>query len=84
MSRSEKLILIKAEPDILVEALDAIMQARGYERLAIQTISEDFSPILYEEGGPLAFVLSPPRNEWTSCFTSLFVEDEWELAESLA
>ena len=84
MRRSEKLILIKDEPAAVVEVLDAILEAQGYERMAAQTISEDFSPLLHEEGGPLAFVLSPPRNEWVACFTSLAFQAEWELAEALA
>ena len=84
MRRSEKLILIKDEAAAIMEVLDAILEAQGYERLAARAISEDFSPLLYEEGGPLAFVLSPPRNEWVACFTSLALQAEWDLAEALA
>ena len=84
MRRSEKLILVKDQPEAVVEVLDAILEAQGYERMAARTISEDFSPLLHEEGGPLAFVVSPPRNDWIACFTSLSLQAEWELAEALA
>ena len=84
MARNEKLILVKDLPGAVVEALDAIFAAQGYQRMASQTIQEDFSPLLSEAGGPLAIVLSMPRNEWIACFTSLSLQAEWELAEALA
>ena len=83
MSRSEKLILVKDHPSAVVNALDVILQAQGYERTATQTIQEDFSPLLAEEGGPVAFVLSLPHDEWIVCFTSLAPDAEWQLAEAL-
>jgi len=84
MRRSEKLFLIREQPEAIVPALDTVLGAQGYQRLAAETIHEDFSPLLVEEGGPLAFVLSPPRDEWTACFTSLAFDPEWDLAEALA
>lgn len=84
MSRSEKLILVRDVPSSVVDALDAILQAWGFERVAVETISEDFSPLLAEQGGPVAFVLSPPRDEWLACFTSLSVEAEATVAEAVA
>ncbi len=84
MSRSDKVILIKDLPGAIVGALDGILAMQGFERVAVQTISEDFSPLLGEEGGPLAFVLSPPQNEWVACWTSLSPDDEAELAAAIA
>ena len=84
MSRSEKLILIKDLHGAIVDALDGIFAAQGFERAALQTISEDFSPLLHEGGEPLAFVLSPPRDEWVACWTSLDPDAEAEIARALA
>ena len=84
MSRSEKLILVKDEPSTLVAALDATLANQGYVRSATQTIREDFTPLLSEEGEPLAFVISEPHNEWVACWTSLAPEVEWDLAEAVA
>jgi hypothetical protein len=84
MSRSEKLILVRAEPSGCVAALDAILAGRGYRRAATRSISEDFSPLLNEAGDPLAFVFSAASGEWCACFTSLAFAAEWEVAEELA
>ena len=84
MRRSEKLILVRDTPATIVAALDALLAGDGYERVATRSIREDFSPLLHEEDGPLVFVLSPPRDEWVACFTSLALADEWELVEALA
>jgi len=84
MARSEKLILIRDTHPAVLEGLDAILTNQGYARTATQTLAEDFSPLLHEEGGPLVFVLSPLRDEWLACFSSLAVVAEWELAEQLA
>src|SRR5919202_3707058 len=84
MSRSEKLILVKDLPGAIVSALDAIFEAQGFERVAVRTISEDFSPLLQEEGGPIAVVLAPPRNDWIACWTSLDPDAEAQLAAAVA
>lgn len=84
MSRSEKLILVHDLPGSIVQALDGILAGQGYVRTAATTIAEDFSPILYEEGGPIAFVLSTPHDDWVACFTSLGVDEEGDLADALA
>jgi len=84
MSRSEKLILVRDLPQSIVAALDQILAAQGYVRVAAESISEDFSPLLQEEGGPLAFVLSEPRGDWVACFSSLDPEAESRLAEHLS
>lgn len=84
MSRSEKLILVRDVPGAIVQALDAILVGQGYARMAAQTISEDFSPILNEPGGPLVFVLSAPHDDWVACFTSLSPEAEAELSGDLS
>lgn len=84
MSRSEKLILVHDVPGAIVQALDAILVEQGYARTAAQTISEDFSPILNETGGPLAFILSSPHDDWVACFTSLAPEPEAELASNIS
>lgn len=84
MSRSEKLILIRAEPADCIAALDAILAGRGYWRAATRTLSEDFAPLLHETGDPLAFVFSTTVAEWCACFTSLAFAAEWEVAEELA
>jgi hypothetical protein len=84
MSRSEKLILVRAEPADCIAALDAILASRGYQRAATQSISEDFSPLLHETGDPLAFVFSATVEDWSACFTSLAFAAEWEVAEELA
>jgi hypothetical protein len=84
MSRSEKLILIKDLHGAIVDALDGLFEAQGFERAALQTISEDFSPLLQEGGEPLAFVLSPPRDEWVACWTSLDPDAEAQIARALA
>ena len=84
MSRSEKLILIRDLHSAIVSALDDIFAAQGFERVALETISEDFSPLLHEAGEPLAFVLSPPRDEWVACWTSLDPDAEAEIARALA
>ena len=84
MSRSEKLILVKDVPAAIVEALDVIFGEAGFARLAAETIQEDFTPLLAEEGGPWALVMSPQRGDWVACVTSLSPEADWDLAESLA
>ena len=84
MSRSEKLILLQADPADCVAALDVILGARNYRRAATRTLSEDFSPLLHEAGEPAAFVFSPPVGDWIACFTSLAFAVEWEVAEELA
>ena len=84
MSRSEKLILVKDLPGAIVSALDTIFEAQGFERVALQTISEDFSPLLEEVGGPIAVVLSPPHNDWIACWTSLDPDAEAQLAAAVA
>ncbi len=84
MSLSEKLILVRDLPSTIVTAIDAIQEAQGYERVAARTISEDFSPILHEPEGPLAFVLSPPHGDWVACFSSLAPDGEAEVARALA
>lgn len=84
MSRSEKLILVRAEPVDCIAALEAVLAGRGYRRAAIRTISEDFAPLLHEPGDPLAFVFSRTVEEWCACFTSLAFAAEWEVAEELA
>ena len=84
MSRSEKLILLQADPAGCIAALDVILGTRGYRRAATRTIREDFSPLLNEAGDPLAFVFSAPVENWIACFTSLAFAVEWEVAEELA
>lgn len=84
MSRSEKLIVVRAEPADCIAALDEILATRKYRRVATRTISEDFSPLLHDSGDPLAFVFSTRVEEWSACFTSLAFAAEWELAEELA
>ncbi len=84
MSRSEKLILVRELPSTIVNALDAVLDAQGYDRIALQAISEDFTPLLHEPEGPLAFVLSPVRDEWVACFSSLDADAEADLAAALA
>ncbi len=84
MSRSEKLILVRDLPQSIVAALDQILASQGLARVAAESISEDFSPLLHEEGGPLAFVLSAPRGDWVACFSSLDPEAESRLAEHLS
>jgi hypothetical protein len=84
MSRSEKLILVRAEPTDCIAALDAILATRGYQRAVTRAINEDFSPLLHETGDPLAFVFSTAFGDWSACFTSLAFAAEWEVAEELA
>ena len=84
MSRSEKLILLQADPAGCIAALDVILGTRGYRRAATRTIREDFSPLLHEAGDLLAFVFSAPVENWIACFTSLAFAVEWEVAEELA
>jgi hypothetical protein len=82
--RSEKLMLIRETPPAIVEVLDSILGVQGYARAATRALTEDFTPLLHEQGEPLAFVLSSPRDEWVACFSSLAPTAEWELAEALA
>jgi hypothetical protein len=84
MRRSEKLILVRDLPASIVNALDSIMQDQAFERVALRAITEDFSPLLSEPGGPVVFVLSPPRDEWVACFSSLSPDAESEIAVQLA
>jgi len=84
MSRSEKLILVRDVPSSIISVLDAVLGSQGLDRVAVESISEDFSPLLQEEGGPVAFVLSPPRGDWVACFSSLPPDAESDLAEALA
>jgi hypothetical protein len=82
--RSEKLMLIRETPPAIVEVLDSILSVQGYARAATRALTEDFTPLLHEQGEPLAFVLSSPRDEWVACFSSLAPVAEWDLAEALA
>ena len=84
MSRSEKLTLVREFPSTIVTALDALMQSEGYLRVGAESINEDFTPLLAEEGGPIVFVLSAPQSEWVACFSSLDLDAEWDLVETLA
>jgi hypothetical protein len=84
MERNEKLIIIRDVPAAIVDALDGVMATQGLLRIAMREIEEDWTPLLAETGGPIAFVLSQPHNEWTACFSSLDPDDEWMLSEALA
>lgn len=84
MSRNESLILVKDGPTAVATALDGILGEQGLVRTATRTIAEDFAPMLYEQGGPLAFVLSEPHDDWLVCYTSLSLDVEWDVAEALA
>jgi hypothetical protein len=84
MSRNETLILVKNPPSTVVDGLDLVFGAQDYRRTILRTIDEDFTPLLNEQGGPVICVLSPPENDWVACWTSLSVDDEWEIAASLA
>ncbi|HEY0738361.1 MAG TPA: hypothetical protein VGD69_25810 [Herpetosiphonaceae bacterium] len=84
MQRNEKLILIREIPAAIIDALDGVMEAQGLMRVGLREIEEDWTPLLNEAGGPIAFVLSQPQNDWTACFSSLAPDDEWQLAEALA
>lgn len=84
MERNEKLIIIRDVPAAIVDALDGVMATQGLMRIAMREIEEDWTPLLAEAGGPMAFVLSQPHSEWTACFSSLSADDEWMLSEALA
>ena len=84
MSRSEKLILVRELPSTIINVLDDVLAAQGYERVVVQAISEDFTPLLNEPEGPLAFVLYPVRDEWVACFSSLGADAEADVAAALA
>ncbi|PLS82078.1 MAG: hypothetical protein CYG59_05060 [Chloroflexi bacterium] len=84
MQRHEKLMLIRDVPAAIIATLDAIMVTQGLMRLATRELAEDFTPLLTEEGGPTAFVLSEPKGDWTACFSSLTADDEWQLVEAIA
>lgn len=84
MERNEKLTLIRDLPAAIIAALDGVMAAQGLRRVATRELEEDWTPLLNEPGGPLVFILSQPRNDWTACFSSLVADDEWQLAEALA
>jgi hypothetical protein len=84
VQRNEKLILIRELPAAIIDALDGVMESQGLVRVGLREIEEDWTPLLNEVGGPIAFVLSQPQNDWTACFSSLAPDDEWQLAEALA
>lgn len=84
MQRNEKLTLIRDLPATIIAALDGVLAAQGLRRVATRELEEDWTPLLNEPGGPLVFVLSQPRDDWTACFSSLMADDEWQLAETLA
>lgn len=84
MQRNEKLTLIRDLPTAIIAVLDGVMATQGLRRIATRELEEDFTPLLNEPGGPLVFVLSQPRDDWTACFSSLVADDEWQLAEALA
>lgn len=84
MQRNEKLTLIRELPRAIIGALDGVLAAQGLRRVATRELEEDFTPLLTEEGEPLVFVLSQPRDDWSACFSSLSADDEWQLAETLA
>ncbi|MBA3945711.1 MAG: hypothetical protein H0X37_14230 [Herpetosiphonaceae bacterium] len=84
MSRNESVILIKALPGTVTSALDEVLASQGLVRAATRAIRADFTPLLNEPGEPLAFVLSEPQAEWLACWTSLALDAEWEVAETLA
>ena len=84
MERNDKLMLIRDVPAAIVDALDGIMATQGLSRIATREIAEDFTPLLGEAGGPLVFVLSETADDWTACYSSLDVDDEWQVAEVLA
>ena len=84
MDRNEKLVLIRDVPAAIVDALDGIMATQGLSRIATREIAEDFTPLLSEDGGPVVFVLSEMTDDWTACYSSLTVDDEWQLCEVLA
>lgn len=84
MQRNDKLMMIRDVPAAIVDALDAVMETQGYRRVFVREIEEDWTPLLNEAGGPLVFVLTDPRNDWTGVFSSLAADDEWALAEAVA
>lgn len=84
MQRHEKLMLIRDVPAAIIDTLDAIMATQGLLRLATRELTEDFTPLLTEEGGPVVFVLSQTKQDWTACFSSLAADDEWQLVEAIA
>lgn len=84
MERDDKMILIRDVPAAVIDALDGILATQGLARIALRELHEDWSPLLAETGGPTAFVLSEPQNEWTACFSSLEPDADWQLAEALA
>ena len=84
MQRHEKLMLIRDVPAAIIDTLNAIMATQGQIRLATRELTEDFTPLLTEEGGPTVFVLSQTKQDWTACFSSLAADDEWQLAEAIA
>lgn len=84
MDRNEKLLLIRDVPAAIIDALDGVMETQGLVRVALREIEEDWTPLLADDGGPLVFVLSQPKDEWTACFSSLAPDAEWDLCAALA
>ncbi len=84
MSRNESLIMVQASPATVVAALDTLLATEGLARTTMHTITVDWLPLITDPAGPLAVVLSAPVDEWVGCWTSLDLDSEWVLAESLA
>lgn len=84
MQRNEKIIFVRDVSAAVIEALDGVMTAQGLLRIATREIAEDWTPLLTEFGGPTVFVLSQPKQDWTACFSSLAIDDEWQIAEAIA
>jgi hypothetical protein len=84
MQRNEKIIFVRDVSAAIIEALDGVMATQGLLRIATREIAEDWTPLLTELGGPTVFVLSQPKQDWTACFSSLVIDDEWQIAEAIA
>jgi hypothetical protein len=84
MQRNEKIIFVRDVSAAIIEALDGVMAVQGMLRIATREIAEDWTPLLTEFGGPTVFVLSQPKQDWTACFSSLQIDDEWQVAEAIA
>ena len=77
------MFLIHEQPEAIVSALDTVLGAQGYQRLAAETIHEDFSPLLANRADRWRSVIAPARR-CTACFTSLALDPEWDLADTRA
>ncbi|GAC1353574.1 MAG: hypothetical protein NVS4B8_17930 [Herpetosiphon sp.] len=84
MNRNEHMLVVKAGLAAVTGALDTILAPHGFQRTTTRRIREDFTPLLNEPNGPIAFVLSDPEQEWTACWSTLTPTSEWRLAETLA